>query len=248
MTVLDPILVVIPALNEETSVGEVVSEVQATGFDVCVIEDGSSDATAAVAAAAGAKVVRFPVNLGVGAALRCGFRYAVREGYATVLQVDADRQHHPGEIPVLLERMRATGADMVIGTRFDEGSPAFDVRVGRRLAMRLLAWRATRALGTRITDATSGLRVIRRPLLEEFAHSYPVEYLGDTLESIVVAGRRGRCVAECPVRMSPRAAGRSSAGLLAGAWYVLRVLLAIELTRSRRRRLPTPMPSTEGEP
>ena len=212
-----------------------------------MVDDGSTDATAEVARAAGAVVVPLPVNLGVGGALRCGFRYAVRNGYDVAVQVDADGQHDPADVPRLLEHLRETGADMVIGSRFAAVEHDFAVTAGRRFAMHVLARRASHALRGTITDATSGLRAIRRPLLEEFARSYPVEYLGDTVEAMIIAGRSGAKVVEPPIAMSPRAAGRASAGRLASAWYVLRVLLAVELMRRRRAR-PSNFPSAQAEP
>lgn len=245
---LDPVLVVMPALNEAASVGDVVRAVRDHGYDVCVIDDGSSDATSDVARAAGAEVIRLPVNVGVGGALRCGFRFAVRKGYRVVVQVDADGQHHPREVPRLLERMRETGADMVVGSRFFLVGQQYEVAAGRRFAMQVLARRASHALRQSVTDATSGLRAIRRPLLEEFARNYPAEYLGDTVEAMIIAARSGAVVAECPIDMAPRATGRASAGRLASAWYVLRVLLAVELMRRRRVRPPATVPSTQAEP
>lgn len=245
---LERVLVVVPALNEAPSVGEVVRAVRAEGYDVCVIDDGSTDATAAVAEAAGAIVIRLPVNVGVGGALRCGFRYAVGNGYQVAVQVDADGQHRPSAVPRLLDHMRQTGADMVVGSRFAAVERSYAVSPGRRFAMHVLARRASHALRSPITDATSGLRAIRRPLLEEFARNYPAEYLGDTVEAMIVAGRGGALVAECPIEMSAREAGRASAGRIASAWYVLRVLLAVELMRRRRVQPPPSVPSAQAEP
>jgi glycosyltransferase involved in cell wall biosynthesis len=242
------VLVVLPAYNEEETVAGVVGAVRAQGVDALVVDDGSTDGTAAAAEAAGAAVVRLPVNLGVGGALRCGFRYAVRSGYDVALQLDADGQHDPAAVPLLLERLRATGADMVVGSRFVHGAPGYEVHAGRRIAMRVLARRASWSVGAPITDATSGLRAIRQPLLGEFARDYPVEYLGDTVEAIVIAGRRGARIVECPVGVSARTSGRPSAGLLASGWYVTRVLVAIELMRKRRSRRPPALPSADGEP
>ena len=245
---LEPVLVVIPALNEETTVGDVVRAVRAQGFEACVIDDGSVDRTSEAARSAGATVLQLPMNLGVGGALRCAFRYAVDNRYQVVVQVDADGQHHPREIPRLLAWMRETGADMVIGSRFAGAERDYVVSRGRRLAMRVLAWRASHALRGTITDATSGLRAIRQPLLGEFASNYPVEYLGDTVEAMIIAGRRGAHVVECPIEMSPRAAGRASSGPLASAWYVLRVLLAVELMRQRRVQVPSHVPKANAQP
>ncbi len=223
------VLVVVPALNEEASVGAVVERVRAAGFDACVIDDGSQDRTAERARAAGATVLQMPNNVGVGGALRCGFRYAASTGYDTVVQVDADGQHDPFQVPDLLRRMDETGADMVVGSRFVDGPATFAVSRTRRIAMRLLARRASAALGVEITDASSGFRAIGPRLLASFVRDYPTEYLGDTVEALVIAGREGAQVVELRVEMEERQAGAASAGAIASAWYVLRVLLAIEL-------------------
>ena len=246
-TALGRVLVVLPALNEADSVGAVLERVREQGLPACVVDDGSTDATAEVARAAGATVLQLPLNLGVGGALRCGFRYAVRSGYDVVVQVDADGQHDPASVQMLLDQMQATGADMVVGSRFALPEDAYSTGRARRLAMRVLAMRASHSARRRITDATSGLRAIRRPLLDEFARNYPVEYLGDTVEAMVIAGRRGAVIEECPVAMTQREAGRSSAGVGASMWYVLRVLLATELMRRRRSRR-APLPRGTGRP
>lgn len=239
-------LIVVPALNEERSVGAVVATTRALGFDVCVVDDGSTDETARRAAAAGATVLRLPVNLGVGGALRCGFRWGLEHGYDTAVQVDADGQHDPGEIGALLEALRESGADMAIGSRFVDGAGEYDVRRPRRLAMSVLARRAATLTGMPVTDSTSGFRAIRRPLLDRFAANYPVEYLGDTVEALIEAGRAGARIVEHPIQAAPRAHGRGSAGVAASVWYVARVLLATELMHNRRRRPPTNLPTTHG--
>ncbi len=226
-------LVLIPALNEERSVSQIVAGARSLGYPVCVVDDGSTDETAQMARAAGALVLRIPLNLGVGGALRCGFRYAIANGYSTVVQVDGDGQHNPSDIPPMLETMAKSDADMVIGSRFMACDAVHPVAPGRRLAMRVLAWRAGRAVHTKITDASSGFRVIRRPLLEHFAADYPVEYLGDTVEALIVAGHRGARVVEHPIRMAPRLHGSSTASVSASIWYVARVLLAASLVRGR---------------
>jgi len=240
------VLVVVPALNEERSVGRVVAATRRLGLDVCVVDDGSTDATAATARAAGATVLQVPLNLGVGGALRCGFRWALAHEYDAVVQVDADGQHDPREVERLLETMRRTRAHMVIGSRFADGAGSYDVHSARRLAMTLLARRAARVTGTHVIDSTSGFRAIRRPLLDQFAASYPVEYLGDTVEALIEAGRAGAKIVEHPISASPRTHGRGSAGVLASTWYVARVLLATELMHNRRRRRPQSLPNAHG--
>ncbi len=114
----EDVLVIIPTWNEDQTVGDVVDEVRSHGYAALVVDDGSTDRSAEVAEGAGAIVLRLPVNLGVGGALRCGFRFAVAEGYTTVVQCDADGQHDPAEITRLIEVMQANDVDLVVGSRF----------------------------------------------------------------------------------------------------------------------------------
>jgi glycosyltransferase involved in cell wall biosynthesis len=234
MTQLGQVLLVIPALDEELSVGAVVRAGRELGYDICVVDDGSVDRTAERAAHAGAHVLRLPVNLGVGGALRCGFRWALARGYEVVVQVDADGQHDPAQVNALLEALRETGADMVVGSRFAPGAGYYQVGRARRVAMRTLSARVRRVAGVHVRDSSSGFRAIRRPLLDRFAAEYPVEYLGDTVEALIEAGRAGASIVELPITMTQRAHGRGRAGAIASLWYVARVIIAIELQYKRR--------------
>jgi glycosyltransferase involved in cell wall biosynthesis len=235
-------LVVVPAYNEQSNVGDVVQEVRAEGYDVLVVDDGSEDGTAAAAAACGATVVRLPLNLGVGGALRCGFRFAVSHGYDVVVQCDGDGQHPAQQVAVLLDAMREHEADMVVGSRFrsDEG---YALGGSRRLAMRLLSLIGSRAAGRPMTDTTSGFRAIRQPLLGAYARTYPSQYLGDTFEALVGAGRAGYRVVEVGVRMRPRASGESSAGTGAALQYVVRAVLTVLLGGGKRVKPIGPPPA-----
>jgi glycosyltransferase involved in cell wall biosynthesis len=161
------------------------------------------------------------VNLGVGAALRTGFRYATRRGFKRVVQVDADLQHPPEAIPALLEAADR-GAELVIGSRFAAGYQAGP----RRLGIRLLSAVVSRRIGTAVTDPTSGFKVVTEPLLSEFARFYPAEYLGDTVEALLQASAFGASIAEVEVPMLQRAAGDATATHHAAAHFA-RVLLAI---------------------
>ena len=143
------VLVVIPALNEEASVRRVVEEVHAAGYPAVVVDDGSVDRTAEVADEAGAIVLRLPVNLGVGGALRCGFRYAVTHGYTVVVQCDADGQHDPAQIAKLLDALETGPADLVIGSRFVAGDRHYSVGRVRQAVMGRLARMASRRTGVR---------------------------------------------------------------------------------------------------
>ncbi|MEK7425181.1 MAG: glycosyltransferase family 2 protein [Actinomycetota bacterium] len=226
MTSLDSTLVVIPAYNEEATVATVVRGVVASGLDVLVVDDGSHDRTKAEAQGGGAIVLSLPFNLGVGGALRCGFRWAVNSGYDTVVQCDADGQHDPLELHRLIEAAQAADAHLVVGSRFVDGE-GFQATRLRRIPMRLLSSVASKAAGVSLTDATSGFRVIREPLLSEFARAYPVHYLGDTFEVLVQAGRCGYRVREVGVTMHPRAGGVPSAGTSASMRFLARSLFAL---------------------
>jgi glycosyltransferase involved in cell wall biosynthesis len=205
------VLVVVPAYNERECIAAVVADVRAAGHDCLVIDDGSADETAAIARAAGARVVRLPINLGVGGALRTGFRYASDHGYHTVVQVDADGQHPTAAIDALVQELHARDLDMVVGSRFLQPS-GYQLSRSRRAAIALLARVIASAGDTRMTDPTSGFRAIRSPLLDVLAHDFPHHYLGDTFEALLVATRRGYRIGEMPVTMRPRQGGQPSAG------------------------------------
>ena len=204
-------LVVVPALNEAASIGTVVEDLIGAGLPVLVVNDGSEDLTEVIAREAGAYVLTLPFNLGVGGALRAGLGVAVRAGFDQVVQCDADGQHPVASVLELLEAQSSRGADLLIGSRFVE--PHARRREGfiRFLATLLLARIFSGAVGRPMTDATSGLRAIRGPLLKEFARVMPVHYLGDTFEANIMAGRAGYRIEEVPIRMAPRAHGSSSA-------------------------------------
>ncbi len=240
------VLIVIPAYNEASTVASVVRRVATEGFPALVVDDGSTDATTREALRAGAEVVRMPVNLGVGAALRCGFRWAVAAGFTVVVQVDADGQHRPEAVGELVAAMDELDADLIVGSRFADGGSGPNVSRLRRLAMRLLARSASKAAKSPLTDATSGFRAMRGPLLRAFAESYPREYLGDTVEAIVRAGRAGYVVREIPVHMDERAGGAASAGGLRASLLVVRALLAVGLRVGRPLR--PPRPAEQWEP
>jgi glycosyltransferase involved in cell wall biosynthesis len=233
------LLVVVPAWNEQASVGHVIKEIGSAcpQADVLVVDDGSSDATASVARQAGAAVLQLPYNLGVGGAMRAGFRYALRSGYRVVVQVDADGQHDPAAIAQLVAALDATdggdGADIVVGARF-AGEGAYKVGKARRAAMRTLARMLSRITKTKLTDATSGFRATGPRALPLFARSYPTEYLGDTIESLVIAARSGCICRQVPVVMRPRYAGTPSQSACKSIAYLGRAFLVLMLAAVRR--------------
>ena len=205
------VLIVVPAYNEAATIAQVVSGIHSVGFSCVVIDDGSEDDTSFIAKRAGATVLTLPFNAGVGGALRCGFRYAVENGFKAVIQCDADGQHQSDLFQDLIRAANETKADFVLGSRFLSSENTLDPHVVRRFAMWWLARIASRATGRRITDSTSGFRLIRRPLLDELAEHLPEYYLGDTFEALVVIGRAGYAVEEIGTAMAPRRSGVSSA-------------------------------------
>jgi glycosyltransferase involved in cell wall biosynthesis len=223
---LSTTLIVMPAFNEEASVGDVIREAlrELPGIRILVVNDGSKDDTTRVAREAGALVAALPYNLGVGGAMRCGFRFALANGYRNVVQVDADGQHDPSELPKLVAELKT--ADLVIGARF-AGEGDYAVRGPRRWAMVVLASILSRTANTRLTDTTSGFRASGPRAVELFAHHYPAEYLGDTVESLVIAARAKLVVRQIGVSMRERAGGTPSQNPVKAAMYLARVALAM---------------------
>jgi len=228
------LLIIVPAWNEASTIQAVVKEVHVVvpAADVLVVDDGSKDDTAQLAREAGARVLRLPYNLGVGGAMRLGYRYARDRGYERAVQIDADGQHDPAYVSMLLAALD-DGADLVIGARF-AGMGDYEVRGPRRWAMAMLSGVLSRFANTPLTDTTSGLRACSRPLIELFARSYPVEYLGDTVESLTIATRAGCRVAQVPVAMRKRKAGTSSHSPLRAAVYLGRAGMVLPLAVIRR--------------
>ena len=233
-------LIVMPALNEEEAVGDIVREVLATlpGVHCLVVDDGSSDNTAAEARRAGARVARLPFNLGVGGAMRLGFNYAIENGYDNVVQVDSDGQHDPAGVMELVKEL--SHADLVLGARF-AGEGDYSVRGPRRWAMVVLSSILSRVAKVKLTDTTSGFRASGPRAVRLFADHYPSEYLGDTIESLVIAARAGCVVHQVPVAMRPRAAGTPSHHPIRAAKYLGRAAMALVFALMR-----PPIPLTEA--
>lgn len=219
------ILILMPAFNEELNVGAVVTELLDDGYQVLVIDDGSCDNTRAVAINCGADILSLPFNLGVGGALKAGFRCASELDFQAVVQVDADGQHQVSEISCLLDEAQKTNAHLVLGSRFRSLNNELQIGFFRRFVMRILAMSASKATGIRITDPTSGFRLIRQPLLSEFSENFPVNYLGDTYEALVSAGRSGYRVREVPTAMKHRVHGVSSATNVQAVKFIIKSLL-----------------------
>jgi len=172
----------------------------------------------------GVDVLEIPVNLGVGGALRAGFRFAVRQGFGAVVQVDADGQHPVEHIQNLINAANSSDAHMVIGSRFLDQGTTMAVESKRRVAMQILSASASRAAKTRITDSTSGFRLIAQPLLGQFAEQFATNFLGDTYEAVISAGRAGYKIVEIPAPLKPRKFGESTASTGSAFGFTLKGL------------------------
>jgi glycosyltransferase involved in cell wall biosynthesis len=227
-------LAIVPAYNEEGSVALVVAAINehAPGFDVLVVDDGSTDRTRSRAEQAGATVLQHPFNLGIGGAVQTGFKYASRNGYEVAVQIDGDGQHDPTYVPQMLELLHSDGVDIVCGSRFREHA-GYGVPLRRRLGITIFSVMLSLIVRQRVTDPTSGFRMTNRRGIELFARDYPHDY--PEVEAIVMMHSHRLRMRELPVRMSERISGRSSITNTLGAYYMVKVVLAVLVNLFRRQ-------------
>ena len=217
---------IVPGYNEAHSIAGVVAELRATQpeFEIVVVDDGSTDETAAVARRAGAEVVQLPFNLGIGGAVQTGIEWARRRGCDLAVQVDGDGQHDPGQIDRLLHPILAGNADVVVGTRF-AGEGMYRPSVARRIGIGVFAGLVSLIVRQRVTDTTSGFRAMNVRAIELFADEYPYDY--PEVEATVLIFRHRLRLVEVPVTMRQRAAGRSSITVFRSLYYMGKVSLAL---------------------
>ncbi len=235
-----PCLAVVPAYNEAATIGGVLDSLRehAPGFDIVVIDDGSTDATCREGLRRGARVLRHPFNLGIGGAVQSGFKFALENGYDYMIQVDADGQHDPSEIPKLVEAMEEQpDVDVICGSRF-----LADLRyvgpVSRRAGIHLFAFLLSRIVRQRVTDPTSGFRLYNRRAISLFAHDYPHDY--PEVEAVLVLHYHRLRMREVAVRMFQRGGGRSSIRSGKSVYYMIKVLLAIFVGLARAKPVVEP--------
>ncbi len=229
-------LAIVPAYNEVAAVATTVADLRAhaPGFDVLVIDDGSTDDTAAAARAAGAEVLRLPFNLGIGGAVQAGYQYALERGYEVAVQVDADGQHDARHVPELLEHLRTRELGMVTGSRFLRATrDGYRSSMPRRAGIRLFAWVLSVLVGRPVTDPTSGFRMVGRRGIELFARDYPHDY--PEVEAVLLLHFHKLEGTEVPVRMRARTTGVSSINAGRSVYYMVKVLLAIFVGLLRAR-------------
>jgi glycosyltransferase involved in cell wall biosynthesis len=236
------IVAVVPAYDEEDAIAAVVGELRAFDpeIDVVVVDDGSADSTAAAAAAAGAAVVRLPFNLGIGAAVQTGFRYALEQGYDFAVRLDGDGQHDPAELPKLLRPLERGEADVVTGSRFRESEDGYRPPLARRLGITWFARLVSLLSRQRVTDTTSGFQALNRSGIALFARDYPSDY-PEVEATVLVLKHRLRLV-EVPVRMREREHGSSSITFLRSVYYAIKVTLALLVAMGRRYAVPSEGP------
>ena len=220
------LVAIVPAWNESGAIGRVVGEIREfdSAIDVVVIDDASTDDTAKVAESHGATVLSLPFNVGIGGAVQTGFRYALEHGYELAVRLDGDGQHDPQDIPKELEALEREPCEMVIGSRFVDGSQ------GQTSFVRTVGIHFFRAimrpiLGRPVRDPTSGYVWVNRNALALFSRSFPLEY--PEIEALVVLQRKRFRFVEVPCRMRPRQAGRSTITALNSLYYIAHVLLGV---------------------
>ena len=235
------VIVVVPAFNEEDSVGTTIGAIRHAlpGVRVVVVSDCSTDRTVEVAAAAGAEVVDLPCNLGYGGAVQAGFKYALAQGHDFIIQMDADGQHDPESAAALLAPVARDEADVAIGSRFT-GRANYPIPLPRRLGMGLFGAIVTFVTRRRFSDPTSGFQAMNSRVLRFFARdNYPSDFPdADTIILLVLAGFR---VQEVPVVMQARIAGTSMHSNLKAFYYVSKMMLSILMVLLRRKVLRMPI-------
>jgi glycosyltransferase involved in cell wall biosynthesis len=231
----DALLIIVPAWNEEGAIASVVESIHkyVPGTPVLVIDDSSTDSTVSVARQAGAAVLPLPHHLGLGGCVQTGYKLAYELGFQYVIRVDGDGQHDARDIPRVLEALKETGCDMVIGSRFVERNGA-RTSAARGLGIRFFRMVLRPIVGKAVHDPTSGFVGVNRRALDVFSRSFPLEY--PEIEALVVLQRRQFQFVEIPCKMRPRTTGRSSITTFKSLRYIAHVLLGVFINVLRYER------------
>ncbi len=231
------VLVIIPCYNEEANLDRVIARLKSAApwADYIVVNDCSTDGSAALCRARGYHYLDLPVNLGIGGGVQCGYQYAAAHGYDVTVQMDGDGQHDPAYLQAVVAPVAAGQLDMAIGSRFitKEG---FQTSFMRRLGIRIISGAIHLLTGVRVHDTTSGFRACGKELTAFYAAHYAQDY--PEPEAIVSAVLEGYRVGEVPVVMQERMGGVSSINLLRSAYYMIKVPLALLVYRLSIRRKP----------
>ena len=219
------ILIIVPAFNEEESLPKLLQEIKSHGYDVVVVNDASADSTFSVAVGQGVSVLSLAANLGIGGAVQTGFKYAAKNKYDIVVQIDGDGQHDPAWLDAVVDPIRRGEADCVIGSRYVSGSRDADYKtpLSRRMGMLFSTGILFLATGVRVNDTTSGFRALSRSAFECFARAYPVDH--PEAEALLMLHQRGFRILEVPVKMRGRVSGESLFTFTKASLYPLRVII-----------------------
>ena len=220
------VLILVPAFNEEAALGSVIRELNEVvpGVPVLVLDDCSTDSTLPVAQASGAEVLSMPCHLGLGGCVQAGYKLAYELGYEYVVRVDGDGQHDPIYIARILEVLKSSACDMVIGSRYvDRDHPYTNWVRGAGIFVFRLMLRPI--LGKTVHDPTSGFVGVKRTALAIFSRSFPLEY--PEIEALVVLQRKRFRFEEVPCRMRERRGGRSSITAGRSLYYIVHVMLGV---------------------
>jgi glycosyltransferase involved in cell wall biosynthesis len=230
------LLVIVPAYNEEEAIAGVVKEVNSVLGDVpvLVIDDCSTDGTRSAAQSTGAQILPLPHHLGLGGSVQAGYKLAFELGFDYVIRVDGDGQHDPRCIPVILERLKASGCQMVIGSRYLHGKGEGYTSAARGIGIQLFRAILKPILGKDVSDPTSGFVGVNREALALFSRSFPLEY--PEIEALVVLQRKRFRFEEVPCVFRPRRTGRSSITGVKSLRYMVHVLLGVFVNILRIRR------------
>ncbi|RGF44308.1 MULTISPECIES: glycosyltransferase family 2 protein [unclassified Roseburia] len=226
-------LVIIPAYNEEGGIVKTVTDVveNAKDFDYVVINDCSKDNTLKICREHNFNVVNLPVNMGIGGGVQTGYMYAYRNGYDIAVQFDGDGQHNASYLTEMSEKLVKEQLDMVIGSRYIE-KEGFQSSGMRRLGIRYFTGLIKLLTGKKITDPTSGMRMINRKIMKQFSEEYPKDY--PEPESVVTILKEGAKVEEIPVKMNAREEGVSSISPSKSIYYMVKVSIAVLIAAIRK--------------
>lgn len=226
-------IVIIPAYNEEKSIEKTVEDIlqNAPEFDYVIVNDCSRDDTLKICSEKGLHVLNLPINLGIGGAVQTGYRYALKNGYDFAVQFDGDGQHDAKYLHEMRDHMIKHGENMLIGSRYIE-KEGFQSSGLRRFGIRFFSVLIKLLTGTRITDPTSGMRMVDRSVIAVYADNYPKDY--PEPESVVAILNQGKKVSEYPVVMRERMEGVSSISPMRSVYYMIKVTLAIFVEMLRK--------------
>ena len=225
-------LIIIPAYNEEESIEGTIKDIlkNAPGFDYIVINDCSKDHTGEILQKNNYRHLNLPINLGIGGAVQTGYQYALAYGYDVAVQIDGDGQHDVSYLSAMAEELRNSQSDMIIGSRFIK-KEGFQSSRMRRAGITYFSALIRLLTGCRVSDPTSGMRMVNKDVIAMFAANYPRDY--PEPESVVRLLRDHKKVREVPVKMRERQGGESSIRLTRSIYYMIKVSLAILIERIR---------------